>query len=318
MDDRRQSPRPGTPVERVRGEHPSDESWRADAFAPSRHSDLRDEISPPLDVHDPETAEAVCAEICRNALGGLAAGLVLLPASLRRRAQAVSACAVTLLDFARQTGLEGEKLALINRWEFELERSLEGAPAGQPVFVQVARLHAESPLPPQLLDDLVAAARRRVAVRRPRDEVRFEAECRELGRLALSALGVEAPTEGGTELAGLLVRARRLLAFEEDLRRHQVRLPPVSGTRGAGPEPEVDAEEAARRAAARERELLGARLDGAAPLVAELPPKLRPAGRFALGAARRLLGRFEPRRPLPAPELGLWERVRLLLVSRWA
>ncbi|MEZ5332624.1 MAG: squalene/phytoene synthase family protein [Thermoanaerobaculia bacterium] len=318
MDDPRQSPLPEPALERVRGEHPTSESWRADAFAASRHSDLRDEISRPLEVHDPEAAEALCAEVCRNALGGLAAGLVLLTAGERRRAQAIAACAATLFDFADQTGLEGDKLAQLNRWEFELERALDGDPAGQPVFVQLARLHAEAPWPAEVLDGLVAAARRRVAAPRPPSEARLEAECRQLGRLALAALGVEAPTDGAIELTGLLVRTRRLLAFGEGLRRHRIMLPGDGAGEHSTPGTTESLESSARRAAVLEKAHLAARLEGASVLRRELPQRLRPAGRFVLDAARILLRRFDAEAPLPPPELRLWERLRLLLTSRRA
>ena len=316
MSDSPQDARGPRPVERVRGEHPSDESWRADALARSRHSDLRSEIVPPLDDHDALRAGALCGEICRNALGGLAAGLILLPPESRPRAQAAAACAVALFDFARQSGLDGEKLALINRWEFELERALSGTPAGQPVFVQVARLHAEEPWPLDLFDGLVAAARRRVARPRPEDEPRLEAECRDLGRLALLAVGDERPGAEALDLAALLVRTRRLLALGDDLRRHQAGvptslLPPAWEAASSG------AAATTRAAAAGERDALGARLRDAVSRLDSLSPRLRPAGRFALGAARRLVGRLDPGRLNPAPELGLVERLWLLARSRF-
>ena len=316
MSDSPQDARGPRPVERVRGEHPSDESWRADALARSRHSDLRSEIVPPLDDHDALRAGALCGEICRNALGGLAAGLILLPPESRPRAQAAAACAVALFDFARQSGLDGEKLALINRWEFELERALSGTPAGQPVFVQVARLHAEEPWPLDLFDGLVAAARRRVAWPRPEDEPRLEAECRDLGRLALLAVGDERPGAEALDLAALLVRTRRLLALGDDLRRHQAGvptslLPPAWEAASSG------AAATTRAAAAGERDALGARLRDAVSRLDSLSPRLRPAGRFALGAARRLVGRLDPGRLNPAPELGLVERLWLLARSRF-
>jgi hypothetical protein len=299
----------------VRGQHPTDASWRADAYARSRHSDLRDEISPPAQDHDAERSAALCAEVCRNALGSLAAGLPLLPPPTRRRAQAAAACAVALFDFARQGGLEGEKLTQINRWEFELEGALAGAPTGQPVFVQISRLHRDQRWPTDLFDGLVAAARRRVARARPRDERQRSAECSELGRLALLAVGEEEPTPEALALAALLVRARRLLALGEDLRRDRAGLPmtqlPSTGRQGGRPEAilrDVVGEEQTEL----ERRLRDARRD-----LACLPPGLRPAALFALAALRRLVVRLDPDRLTPAPELGLGERLWLLLVSRF-
>lgn len=115
----------------------------------------------PLDDHDPARAEKVCGEICRAALVDLAPALLLLPATERRRARALGAFVLTLFDFADQPGLDGDRLAEINRWEFQLEEALEGRPPGQPVFVLMAREEAIRPWPRPALDLVVAAARRR-------------------------------------------------------------------------------------------------------------------------------------------------------------
>jgi hypothetical protein len=89
----------------------------------------------------------------------LAPALMLVPAEHRLRIQAVSAYTITLLDFARQPGLEGERLAGLNRWQFELEEALEGHPTGQPVFVRLALAEAEKPWLRDEFDRLHRAAR---------------------------------------------------------------------------------------------------------------------------------------------------------------
>ena len=119
----------------------------------SAHSTFRD-LEPPRHDFDPEHARAVCAQIARDALRDFAPALVLLPPATRLRAQALIAYARTLLDFARDRSLEGERLAQINRLEFELEAALDGEPPGQPVFVQLAALERAAPWPRQAFDEL--------------------------------------------------------------------------------------------------------------------------------------------------------------------
>jgi hypothetical protein len=149
-------------AEEIRDRHPADPVWRADALAASRHRRLADEIPQPKDDFDAGRAEALCAEICRDVLRDYAPGLALLEPGDRRRVQALAAYARTLFDFARQRGLEGERLAQINRWEFTLESALSGQPVGQPVFVAMARCEREQPWPREALDELATAARRSV------------------------------------------------------------------------------------------------------------------------------------------------------------
>src|SRR6202035_3733976 len=109
-----------------RDRHPAGPEWRADALARRRHSRLDEEIRQPAGDDDPQRAEELCADLCRNLLGDFAPALLLLRRDDRRRAQALAAYAHTLFDFARQHGVEGEKLAQINRWEFTLELALSG------------------------------------------------------------------------------------------------------------------------------------------------------------------------------------------------
>src|SRR5262245_65215795 len=117
------------------------EDWRADSRARSHHSRLDAEIRRPAEDFDEEKAAALCAEITRNLLGDFAPALLLLPAPERRRVQALLAYASTLFDFARQRGVEGERLAQINRWEFTLEAALSGQRIGQPVFLRMTQEH---------------------------------------------------------------------------------------------------------------------------------------------------------------------------------
>jgi hypothetical protein len=168
----------------IRDQHPEGAAWRADALAGSRHRRLADEIPPPLEDFDPEHAAALCAEVCREWLGDYAPGLALLPPGERRRVQALAAYARTLYDFARQRGLQGERLAQINRWEFALETALAEKPVGQPVFVAMAGCERERPWPRQALDEIAAAARRRAMLdERPRRQ----ADDQQVARAVLGA-----------------------------------------------------------------------------------------------------------------------------------
>ncbi|HEX5759604.1 MAG TPA: squalene/phytoene synthase family protein, partial [Thermoanaerobaculia bacterium] len=148
---------------------------RADALARSRHARL-DTTAAPLADDDPDRAAALCAAVCRAALADFAPALLLLPPAERSRLQALVAYARTLFDFAADPGVEGERLAQINRWQFALESALGGEPAGQPVAVAMAREHARRPWPQEALDGVAAAARQRVA--QPRAATAAEADRR--------------------------------------------------------------------------------------------------------------------------------------------
>lgn len=117
---------------------PTAERSRGDALAGSPHTRLVDQIRPPTEDHDPARAATLCASVCRQNLLDFAPVFLLLPTAERQRLQALLAYSITLLDFSRQPGLEGERLAGLNRWEFELEQALDGHPVGQPIFVRLA------------------------------------------------------------------------------------------------------------------------------------------------------------------------------------
>ncbi len=311
----------GTPVERVRDEHPTAGEWRADAMAASRHSRLLDELRLPQAEEDPEAAERLCGEVCRNALRDLAPAMILLPAAERRRAQALAAYALVLFDFARQTGLEGERLSQINRWQFQLEEALSGTAAGQPIFLRLELEERLRPWDREALDGLADAARHRVAVRRPATEQARAAELERLAAaLAAALLGATEPAATGTaasELASGLLRLFSLLDLGEGLRRHDARLP-----RRQLPDDWATAGDTDRRtvAAAVRRECELARRQLASRRFTELPRAWRPAARFLVLAGRALLDRVERAGPSVVeqpPELGVGARLGLLLRARW-
>ncbi len=319
--------RPRPPgVERVRGEHPSDASWRADALAQSRHTRWADELRAPLDDPDPEKAAAICGAVARAALRDFAPALMLLSAAERRRARALAAYALTLFDFAGQAGLEGERLAQINRMEFDLEAALAGEPAGQPVFVLMA---ATGPWPPAALDQIVASARGRVIQPRPANRRAAGEEALALGGALAAALtgvpaaGVESGAgegvsraPGAARLAAGLLRLAGLLGLSEDCRRHRARLPrealPDDWIHGTNASPEL------RRAIAEECRAVGELFDGVDP--GGLSPTERRAARYLVGAGRRLLDAAAHRGDgllEGPPALGAATRVGLLVRCRF-
>lgn len=302
-------------MERTSGAPPTDPEWRADALAQSRHSRLDDLLVEPLADHDPRRAARVCAEVARRALRDFAPALVLLAEGERRRLQALAAFVLTLFDFARQSSLEGEKLAQINRWGFALEAALDGDPPGQPVFVAMAAADRDRPWRRDALDDLIAGARRRaLAPRAPTLEV-FAQRADELARALAGAVwdGAEAPV---APLAALL-RLHGLLVLGDDQRRHQAALPadelPEAWSGGSADRATLDA--AVRRECGR---LAGPLADAAS--LRRLPPDWRRAVSYVVLAGRELLRRVDRLGGAVVqqrPRLGAIRRLALLLRSRW-
>ncbi len=307
------------PVERVRGEHPSDAAWRADALARSRHARLLDQLVQPLEERDPDKAARVCGAVCRAVLADFAPASILLPAPARTRLQALTAWAATLFDFACQSGLEGERLAQINRWEYELDRALAGEPAGQPVFLLLAAEQAVEPWPAEAFAAMSHVARRRVASPRPATADEAARGARRLAAAALAGLAPEAlADEELLELTAALVRLRRLIDLGPGLRRGQAGLPreelPEAWEIGRPVSPMELA-----TAVLREAERLRPAFANGRRTVRRLSAPLRPAARYAVLAGRRLLGKIEragARVVERSPRLGLAERLVLLLRAR--
>ncbi len=311
-------PASAIPVERVREERPSDETWRADALAKSRHSRLADHLLRPVEDRDVGRSAAVCAAVTRELLRDFAPALILLPAAQRRRAQALTAYALTLFDFAGQSGLEGERLSQINRWEYDLEEALVGRPVGQPVFVLLASEEERQAWRREGFDRLIQCARHRVAVARPRTVEAAAREARELGgALAEALLGRAAPPPLESFAAALL-RVRALQNLGESLRRHQARLAveelPEAWDAAGRPDRESLAR-LVREECRRIRPLLTAQ--GVGPAI---PQPFRTAAGFLRRAALRLAGQIERRGAAiveTPPRLDLTARLGLLLGARW-
>jgi Squalene/phytoene synthase len=302
---------------RLRGERPKGEEWRADSLARSQHSRLDAEISRPAEDFDEAQAAALCAEIARHLLGDFAPALLLLPASERRRAQALLAYASTLFDFARQRGVEGERLAQINRWEFTLEAALAGQRIGQPIFLRMARENERRRWPADALDELAACARRRATRAQPATVAEAEVDALSLGRAAAAALlekSLHAEVDG---LASALVRLWSLQRLGGEIDRGRCPLPASEVTAGA--DGRFDPAQLLE-ATVRECQRLRSRLLRAPRGLVDLPEVYRRAALFSLLAALRLLTALEnPAAELlkAPPHLGVGSRIGLLLRARW-
>lgn len=306
-------------VERVQGARPGDESWRADALAGSRHSRWVDELREPLENHDLDRARGICSEVCRLALQDFAPALLLLPDIDRQRVQALTAYGLTLFDFVRQTGLEGERLTAINRWEFELESALDGRPPGQPVYVLMHHLEQQRPWPRDGFDRLHAYARRRCAQPRPADPRASERDARTLGDALVWLVSGDQPSEPASRLAAVLIRLSGLTALGDDLRRHRPQLPvsELPDFFGADDTPPIRVIAAS---VAKECQRLREMTDFSADLHDQLPKDLVRAARYCQLAAGKLLDRVEAAgaNVLEKPaSLSLPDRLALLLRSRW-
>ena len=307
------------PVDRVRSTRPEDVSWRADAFAGSRHSRWVDELRRPLENHDLDRAQEICGQVTRRVLQDFAPALLLLSGTDRSRLQALTAYTLTLFDFVRQTGLEGERLAAINRWEFDLEAALEGRGVGQPVFVTLADLEEQQPWDREAFDDLHALARRRTAVSRPADLPAAEKDAGTLAEVLIRLFLGEEPAETLCQFGSVLIRLRGLIELGDDLRRHRARLPMSElpetwRTDGQADLPTLTV------AIGIEGDRLRS-ISGEQDPVHLVPKRLRPATRYAELAVQKLLEKVDSQGAeivYKPPRLGLLDRLILLLRSRWA
>jgi len=285
-------------------------------MARSQHSRLDEVLIRPTEDHDPQRAAVLCSEVTRRALRDFAPALVFLTPRDRRRLQAVAAFGLTLFDFARQSSLEGERLAQINRWRFDLELTLEGEPPGQPVFVLLAATDEEPSWPREALDRLVGCASRRAVQQRLGSAEAVDRQARQLAEVLSAALAPEAD-RAAAHLVAALLRVRRLVDLGEDRRRHQAglgtdELPEswqAQGPLSAGELTDVIRLECDRLDAALE----------ATQGLASLPKPWRRALTYGVLGARRLVARARDAGAdvLEAPPtLGALERLGLLLRSR--
>lgn len=283
----------------------------------SPHSRLDQEIRRPDEDFDEERALELCAEVARNLLGDFAPALVLLPVYDRQRVQTLLAYTFTLFDFARQRGVEGERLAQINRWQFTLETALGGQPVGQPVFVRMAREQRRRAWSADALDEIAACARRRATRPRPATPEEADADAERLARaVATALLGKEPPGEVNA-FVGALVRLRSLqsLGSEVQGKRNPLAVSEMPDDWTGDPSPQRLFE-----AAQRECLRLRPRLLRAPRGLLDLPAGYRRAAVFCLLASLRLLTRIEDGDAgllQTPPQLGVMSRLGLLARARW-
>jgi phytoene/squalene synthetase len=312
---------PGEGGKTPREQHPAGEEWRADALARSRHSRLDEEVRQPAGDFDEHKALELCAEITRNLLGDFTPALLLLPSYDRQRVQTLLAFAHTVFDFARQHGVEGEKLAQINRWQFTLELALSGQPVGQPIFVRMAREQKRRAWSTEGLDALLACARRRATRPRPATPEDAKASAERLAQaVATAVLGKAPPAEVSAFLGALLrIRVLQTLGAELDRNRHPIAASELPDTWSITPKGRPDPQrvvDVVRRECARLRPLL---LRAPRGLV-DLPAGYRRGSIYCLLASLRLLTAIEESATdllTAPPQLGLTARLGLLLRARW-
>lgn len=291
------------------GRPPADAEARRDSPpGSSEHSSFHG-IEPPVGDHDLARATRICAEITRDLLRDFAPALLLLPAAERRRVQALTAYTRTLFDFARDTSLEGERLAQINRWQFALEQALGGDPPGQPVFVLLAEEERNRSWHREGFDELASMARQRVSLGLPRNPEEAARSFRRLAAAIAQALtGAPLANETATRCAAIL-RAHSLLGWQERLwsDRPDLDIPAAE----AGGE---RFRESVRRESAALRVELAAGLE---PDRALAP--FGPAARFLHATAVQIVARAERAAAADSPpRIPLTTRVRLLATARLA
>jgi len=289
---------------------------RGDALAPSAHGRFAELVAPPRDDFDPQRAVELCAGICRAVLGDFAPALLLLPEIERRRAQAVAAFALTLFDFARQRGADGERLAQINRWEFTLEAALAGERIGQPIFLRLGEEQRRRPFSSDGLDALFASARGRATIARPADPDEAARRRTLLARgLALTLTGDPA-SDATVEFASGLLGLQALLSLGGELAGGRCPLP-ESDLPEVPPVPPPELVAAAVAAECRRLQPLLLRGGRAAR---EVPLTFRRPATFLVLASTRLLARVEESGAAllaRAPRIGPLERRVLSTRSRW-
>ena len=294
------------------GEQPASSDLRADPLAASEHARHGD-MAQPLEDFDQGRARTVCGEITRRTLLDFAPALLLLDPHARLRAQALIAYTRTLFDFTTDHGLEGERLAQINRWQFTLDLSLEGQPVGQPIFVFMAAQDARRQWRRQDLDRLAALARNRIS-RPPAATADLHRQLKGLaGAVASLLFGIE--TSGRLEEIGAaLMRAHSLASGSRELPLLRPDLAsPTTDTGDAMPAESLRLERAELRRLLRVKE----------GDLAGLPTKARRAVLYACYAARSII-ESEPTMgesssaQRQGARIGAWQRARLVLKARWS
>ena len=298
-------------------EHP-DSSWRADALGKSRHARLSDHIQEPREETSAERSREVCAEACRELFLDYAPVVGCLPGEDRDRCQAVATYGRLLFDFARQSGVEGERLAALNRIEFTLEASLSGEPVGQPVFRQLAAAEQLRPLEREALDELAAVARQRITEPRPRTADSLQAWALRLAEAGHRAVIGGSAHDSVLALGAVVVRLRALSVLGEAMRRGVAGMP-LSELPAAGDPARPLDRATIDRAVRAEIERLRVLLESAADAPRHLPRRYRSAGRYLLLVSRGLIAEIDKlgwsvvSQP---PRLGIGARLGALIRAR--
>lgn len=270
----------------------------------------------PSEDYDLTRAARICSQVCSGVMGDLAPALSLVSIHERRRAECLVAYARTLFDFARQPGMEGERLTEINRWEFSLEMALDGESPGQPIFLQIAAEARRRPWPAATFSVLGRAARSEASGDQRWDDEGCEAWLRGIAAAFVTGL-LDCESQREWVAFGVtLMRVRILQDWGHHLRASRLHLLPAElRDAGVGVDPGALASLVVSQCAR-----LGRELRSLEPALGSLP---RPYRRAALGLAllsHALVGRIaktgEALLGAP-PRLDRVRRLWALLRARW-
>ncbi len=168
-----------------------------------------------------EAAYALCCDRARKHYENFPVGSFLLPQRERRWIHAIYAFARTADDFADEnigSFTTEERLALLEKWEEELDKAIQGEPTG-PVFTALERAVREAQLEVQLLRDLLSAFRQDVVKSRYMNFEEVIDYCRRsanpVGRLVLQVFGYR--DEERALLSDNICTALQLTNFWQDI-----------------------------------------------------------------------------------------------------
>ncbi len=161
-----------------------------------------------------------CEQLARRHYENFPVASWLLPRSLRPAVAAIYAFARTADDFADEgTRLPHERLSTLDEWQRNLDRCTEEE-VDHPVFIALADVLAQHPIPKQLLADLLTAFRMDVTTQRYATFNDVLHYCRHsanpVGRIVLHLFGDYREDSG--ELSDKICTALQLTNFWQDVR----------------------------------------------------------------------------------------------------
>jgi len=163
---------------------------------PSPPATIRERLAgrpePAGDLPSPAEAYAHCRALVREHYENFPVGSLLIPGRLRGPVAAIYAFARKADDFADEPAYEGRRLALLESWSRQLDRSAAGE-ATDPIFVALSDVFRRHHLPAAPFHDLLSAFRQDALRSRYRNWAEVLDYCRRsanpVGRLVLLLFG---------------------------------------------------------------------------------------------------------------------------------